>query len=177
MAAPRPRCGAAGAAGAAAVLWLAAVSAAAGGPWTPSLKGRITDLANLLSPADRQELTSTLEAYEADTSHQIVVLTVPSLSGETIESFSLRVANAWGIGRKGIDDGILVTVAPNDRRVRIELGCGMERYISNADAQAIIEDMAPAFHRHEYAAGLRRGLEALMEEARRFVVPAAEERK
>jgi uncharacterized protein len=152
-------------------LGLSAAAAVAGQLATPRLEGRVTDLANLLSAEERREMTSTLARYEEETLHQIVVLTVPTLSGESIESFSLRVANDWGIGRKGIDDGILVTVAPKERKTRIELGCGMERFISNADAQRIIDDlMVPAFRKREYAAGLNRGLEELMEKARRFVV-------
>ncbi len=85
------------------------------------------------------------------------------------------MARDWGIGQRGIDDGILITVAPKERRTRIELGCGMERFIPNSLAQSIVdEEMVPAFRRREYAAGLNRGLEALMIEARRFVVTRAD---
>jgi len=116
-----------------------------------------------------------LANYERETSHQIGVLLIPTLSGESIESFSLRVANSWKLGQKGLDNGILVTLAMEERAVRIELGLGMERFISNAAAQSIIKNsMVPAFRRGDYAGGLHAGLEQLMSEGRRFVVTPAE---
>ena len=112
-----------------------------------------------------------LTRYERETLHQIAVLTIPSLLGESIESFSLRVANSWRIGHKDFNDGILVTLAMKERKVRIELGLGMEKFITNATAQSIIEtSMIPAFRKNDYAGGLERGLEQLMKEARKFVI-------
>ena len=100
---------------------------------------------------------------------------MPTLSGEKIESFSLRVANSWKLGQKGLDNGILVTMAMKERAVRIELGAGMERFISNTTAQSIINNsMVPAFRKADYAGGLEAGLEQLMREGRRFVVTPAE---
>jgi uncharacterized protein len=137
----------------------------------PQLEGRVTDVANVLSAADRERLSSLLARYEGETSHQIGVLLIPTLAGETIESYSLRVANAWKLGQRGLDNGILVTMAIKERAVRIELGAGFERYISNATAQAIIRRaMVPAFRRGDYAGGLHAGLEELMREGRGFVV-------
>jgi hypothetical protein len=88
----------------------------------PTLRGRVDDYAGLLQPQVREQLESRLARYEQETTHQIAILTVPSLHGESIEAFSRRVANTWALGRKGLDNGVLVTVAPTERSVRIELG-------------------------------------------------------
>ena len=154
-----------------AVLILLTVSLVAGSEWVPKLEDRITDTANVLSAPDRKRLVEILVRYERETRHQIAVLTIPSLLGESIESFSLRVANSWRIGHKDFNDGILVTLVMKERKVRIELGLGMEKFITNATAQSIIEtSMIPAFRKNDYAGGLERGLEQLMKEARKFVI-------
>jgi len=114
------------------------LAVAAENKWTPRHEGRVTDLANVLSVSDRDRLTKMLARYEQETSHQIAVLLVPTVSDESIESFSLRVANVWRIGLRGLDNGILVAMAMKERKVRIEVGLGMERYITNATAQSII---------------------------------------
>ncbi|MEO8752009.1 MAG: TPM domain-containing protein [Casimicrobiaceae bacterium] len=145
--------------------------ARAAGP-TPTHTGWVTDLAGVLTPDERSALTTTLADYEAETTHQIVVLTVASLDGESIEALSLRTANAWKAGRKGVDNGILVVVAPADRKARIELGRGFERYISNAQAGDIIDrQMAPSFRRNEYGKGLDLGVRELMRQGRQFRAP------
>src|SRR4029077_11755621 len=105
---------------------------------------------------------------------QIVVLIIPSLGDETIEAFSLRTANAWGVGNKGFDDGILVCLAMKERRARIGLGKGIERFISDADAKIILDrEMTPLFSKKDFFGGLERGIERLMDEGRRFVVESA----
>jgi uncharacterized protein len=158
-----------------ALLLLAPASGGAQEQPVPRLEGRVTDVARVLSEADRERVSELLARYERETSHQIGVLLVPTLSGENIESFSLRVANSWKLGQKGLDNGILVTMAMKERAVRIELGAGMERFISNATAQSIINNsMVPAFRKGDYAGGLQAGLEQLMREGRRFVVTPAE---
>jgi uncharacterized protein len=144
-------------------------------PWTPRIEGRVTDVANVLSAADRRKLTDLLANYEAETFHQYCVLTVPSVRPETIEAFSLRVANKWGIGHKDLNNGVLVVLAVGDRETRIALGSGMEKYISDATAQGIInEAMIPAFREGRFADGLTAGLQRLMSEGRKFVVPEAQ---
>jgi uncharacterized protein len=154
-----------------ALLLFAPFSAAADRQSIPRLEGRVTDVAKVLSEADRDRLSSLLARYERETSHQIAVLTIPSLLGESIESFSLRVANSWSIGHKDFNDGILITLAMKERRIRIELGLGMEKFITNATAQSIIEtSMVPAFRNNDYAGGLESGLKQLMKEARKFVI-------
>jgi len=138
----------------------------------PPLQGRITDTAHLLSTSEVASLTALLADYERQTRHQIVILTVPTTGGETIESFSRRVTNTWRLGLAGWNDGILVTLATQDHGIRIELGTGMEQYISNATAQAIIDKaMVPAFRMGDFAGGLRAGLLPLMNEARKFQIP------
>ena len=143
--------------------------------WTPRLEGRVTDKANVLSISDRDRLTKMLERYEQETSHQLAVLVITTLSEESIESFSLRVANAWGLGQKSLNNGILVTLAIKERRVRIGLGLGMEKYITNATAQSIISNaMVPTFRKGDYSGGLQAGLELLMKQGRQFVVTPAD---
>jgi len=154
-----------------ALFLFASFGSAAGDQWTPRLEGRVTDVANALSNAERNRLADQLARYERETSHQIAVLLIPTLSGERIESFSRRVANSWKLGREGLDNGILVTLAMKERAVRIEVGLGMERFISNATALSIINtSMVPAFRKGDYGGGLEAGLEQLMREGRRFIV-------
>ena len=137
----------------------------------PRLIGRVNDYANILTSPEHADLEARLAAYEKETTHQIVVLTVPSLRTETIESFSLRVANAWKIGRKDLDNGVLVTVAPNDRKARIELGYGMNRFVSDTTAQQILADsMVPQFRAGRFGHGIELGVERLMEVCRAYKV-------
>jgi uncharacterized protein len=125
----------------------------------PMLKNRVNDTANVLSIEDVGRISDLLRNYEKETKHQIAVLIVPTLGDETIERFCLRTSNKWGLGRKGIDDGILVCLAMKERWARIELGIGMNRYISNAEAKEIIDvEMTPAFLKKDFAGGLERGL-------------------
>jgi len=133
------------------------------------LTGWVNDTTNILSIEDQEHLSKMLQHYEQETKHQVAVLIVPAMGDETIESFCLRTANAWALGRKGIHDGALVCMAMKERMVRIELGIGMNRYIGNADASEIITaEMTPSFSKRDFAGGLERGLERLMEEGRRF---------
>jgi len=137
----------------------------------PQLVGRVNDFANVLPEGDRAELDKILGAYEAETTHQVVVLTVQSLHGESVEEFSLKVANVWRLGKNGLDDGILVTLAPEEHAVRIELGKGMSEYVSDADAKRIVDEtMLPAFRVGDLKGGLRRGIERLLEVCRAYKV-------
>ena len=90
----------------------------------PNLKGRINDYANLLSPATEASLESVLKSLESTDSTQIVVLTIDSLRGDSLEQFSLRVVEDWKIGQQGLDNGVLLLVARDDRKIRIEVGYG-----------------------------------------------------
>jgi uncharacterized protein len=138
---------------------------------TPRLKDRVTDLAQVFSTEQRTRLIKELADFERETSHQMAVLTVPTLSGERIEDFSLRVANDWGLGQKGKDNGILVTLALKERQVRIELGKGLESDIPQETLDRIIrDDMVPAFQQGDYASGLEKGVRRLQEVAPRSTV-------
>jgi|SRR5579862_7139021 len=137
----------------------------------PTQEGRITDTAHILSSFELASMTSLLADFDHETGHQIAVLTVPTLGGEAIESFSLRVAKAWRLGHADLADGILITLAMRERRVRIEVGAGMERFISDPVAKSIIEKvMVPSFRRGDIAGGLRAGLMRLMDEARKYQI-------
>jgi uncharacterized protein len=137
----------------------------------PERAGRVTDKANVLKAEDRARIDKALEQYERETFHPIALLTIPALAGEPIESYSRRVASAWKLGQKGLDDGILLVIAMNDKIVRIELGRGMQKYISNDEAEEIIEEhIIPSFGRGDYARGIQAGIIELMRLGRRFVV-------
>lgn len=105
------------------------------------------------------------EQLEAMTGHQYVVVTVPTLGGHSIEDYALRLGNFWRVGRKGINDGVLLIVAPNDRQVRIEVGRGLETVLTDAEAGSIIAgDMLPAFRAGWYADGIRKGTDSIVAE-------------
>jgi uncharacterized protein len=138
--------------------------------WVPKLSGWVNDTTGVLTAAEQGRIAGTLEKYQRETHHQIAVLTIPSLGEKGIGVFSLRTANAWGIGNKGFDDGILVVLATKERKARIELGKGMQRFISDADAKQIMDtEMTPLFSKGDISGGLERGLERLMDEGRRYV--------
>ena len=137
----------------------------------PKRTGHVTDTVNVLLAGDREHLEKMLAQYERATFHQLAVLTIPTLAGEDVEAFSRRVSSAWKLGQQGLDNGILITMAMKERAVRIELGAGMKRFISNEEAKAVIDKkMIPAFSKGEFAAGLQAGLEELMKLGRKFVV-------
>ncbi len=129
----------------------------------PPLTGRVVDVASALKPAQRAELEAKLQAFESETGSQIAVLIVPTTQPEPIEAYSIRVVDAWQLGRKGIDDGLLVLLALQDRAVRIEVGRGLEGAIPDAIAKRIIEEkMLPAFRQGEIYRGLTAGLRQIM---------------
>src|SRR5262249_23791427 len=88
----------------------------------PPLSSRVTDLAAMLSPAARERLDTALAGLESRTGAQVAVLTIPSLEGQSLEDYSIRVAQAWKLGRKGVDDGVLFLIAKSDRKMRFEVG-------------------------------------------------------
>jgi uncharacterized protein len=104
-----------------------------------------------------------LAAHEDSTSNQVAVLTVSSLGGEAIEDFSLRVAEAWGLGQAGTDNGVLLLVAVDDREMRIEVGYGLEDVLTDAAAGRIIrDDIAPQFRNGNYNAGVQMGVQRIL---------------
>ncbi|HEY6558127.1 MAG TPA: TPM domain-containing protein [Polyangiaceae bacterium] len=132
----------------------------------PPLTGRVVDGANVLPPDAEQRITALLEAHERGSGQQFAVLTVPSLDGDPIENFSIRVVEAWKLGKKGKDDGLLLLVVPKDRKVRVEVGYGLEGDVTDAvSARVIREVMQPAFRQSDYAGGIERALATLMQKS------------
>ena len=131
----------------------------------PALTGRVVDNADLLIADQEAQLSAALATTERLTRHQFVVVTLPSLGGRAIEEVGLALGNGWGIGRKGYNDGVLLIVAPNERKVRIEVGCGLEAALTNSEAQAIIDQrILPLFRKGRMAAGIFRGSAAIIRE-------------
>src|SRR5690606_5350889 len=132
----------------------------------PPLKRHVNDLAGLLSASEAQALEQKLSQYEAATTNQFVLLTVPSLEGDVLEDFSLRVVERWQLGQKQQDNGLLLLVAKADRKMRFEVGYGLEGNLPDALAGRIIRDgMAPAFKRGDFAGGINLAFDAAMEAA------------
>jgi len=129
----------------------------------PYLQGRVTDDAELLSTSVRQRIGAKLEAHEVETGNQVAVLTVPTLEGESIEGFAIRVFEAWQLGRYENDDGVLLIVAPQDRRMRIEVGYGLESDLTDLEAGRIIRNiMAPRFKANDFDGGIEQGVNAII---------------
>ena len=129
----------------------------------PALKSRVTDLTGTLDAVARQSLEIRLEELEKTRGSQLAVLLVPSTHPETIEQYGLRVAETWKLGRKGVDDGILLLVAKDDRALRIEVGYGLEGAIPDAVAKRVIEErIVPRFKQGDYAGGIDAGVNALI---------------
>jgi uncharacterized protein len=128
----------------------------------PTLAGRVVDEAGALQPAQRDALGAKLAALESDTGSQVVVLLVPTTQPEDNASYAQRVADTWKIGRRGVGDGVLIVVATQDRRVRIEVAKALEGAIPDLAARQIItQDIAPAFKRGDYAGGLNAAVDRL----------------
>lgn len=133
----------------------------------PPLRSPVVDRAELLSPAAARRLERELLAYEKATGHQIVVHTTPSLEGLEIEEYSIAIADQWRIGRGGLDNGAILTVAPRERRVRIEVGYGLEGVIPDAIASRIVREVIlPELREGSFEAGILAGVAAIEEAAR-----------
>jgi uncharacterized protein len=129
----------------------------------PPLTGRVVDQTGTLSSGDIAQLTQKLADLQTRKGSQIAVLIVPTTDGEAIDQFSLRVAEAWKIGRKKIDDGALLVVAKNDRRLRIEVGYGLEGAITDVTSKRIIdEDITPKFRGGDFAGGISAGINRMI---------------
>ena len=149
--------------------WLVAVipSVAFADPTFPALSGRVVDEANLLQPAARDAITTKLEKLQLDTGDQLVVVTVPDLQGYEIEDYGYRLGRAWGIGQKENDSGVLLIVAPTERKVRIEVGYGLEPILTDAlSAQIIQTDILPAFRSGGFQRGITDGVDAIVTQLR-----------
>jgi uncharacterized protein len=134
----------------------------------PALTGRVVDRAGILTPQEEASLARKLESIENETSVQFVIATIASLDGEPIEDFSIRLAEEWKIGQRGLDNGAIILVVPSERRIRIEVGYGLEAVIPDGLAGRIIrERIAPAFQQESYYQGLFSAVEGLELAARR----------
>ena len=143
-----------------AALFLAASTA--GALEVPQLRGRVNDYANMIPAEAENRIEAVSRQLESSDSTQLVVLTVPSLEGEDLEGFSIRVAETWGIGQEEYDNGVLLMVAQAERRIRIEVGYGLEGVFTDLQAGNIIDDqIAPYFKAGQFGEGLVRGAEAI----------------
>ena len=133
-------------------------------PVFPALTGRVVDQANVLDAANRSSIDSKLAAFETKTGRQLVVVTLPSLQGFEIEDFGYRLGRNWGIGEKGTNNGALLIVAPNEHRVRIEVGYGLEGTLTDAISRLIIENaILPRFRANDFPGGIGRGVDDIIQ--------------
>ena len=138
----------------------------------PPLRGRINDYAGLMPPDRARTLEERLARFESDTGHQIAVLTIPSLEGDSLEDFSIRVAESWKIGKKGFDNGAILLIARDDRRLRIEVGYGFEGVLPDAIANRIINEViTPRFRSGDFAGGIEAGVDSILKITRGEVLP------
>ena len=132
----------------------------------PALTARVTDQADVLSAQQESELESVLTAFETRKGVQIAVLTVATVAPEEIEQYSIRVVDAWKLGRQNVDDGALLLVAVDDRRVRIEVGRGLEGALTDLISNRIIDEtIVPAFRAGDYPGGIAQGVERMIQVA------------
>lgn len=145
------------------VLLLALANGALAKITVPSLKSHVTDLTETLSSMEISRLEQQLTDFEAKKGSQIALLIIPTTQPETIEQYSIRVAEVWKLGRKGIDDGVLLLVAKNDRTLRIETGYGLEGVLPDALARRIIDEIiVPKFRQGHFFGGLQAGVEQII---------------
>ncbi|MBN1637998.1 MAG: YgcG family protein [Ignavibacteriales bacterium] len=138
----------------------------------PDLWQRVTDLTNTLALSEIDSLDSKLFHFEKEKGSQIAVLIIPTTQPETIEEYSIRVAEQWKIGREGIDDGVILIVAINDRTLRIEVGYGLEGIIPDATAKSIIDNIiVPYFKSGDIYLGIDKGVDALISYIRQEPLP------
>lgn len=147
----------------------------------PPLRARVTDEVGMLTPDQRQKLENVLADYEAKTGSQIAVLLVSSTEPEAIEQYSIRVTDAWKLGRKGVDDGVLLLVAKDNpkalRRLRIEAGRGVQGVLTDAQSKRILQDtIAPHFRQQDWYGGLVAGVGAIatLLDQEKFPAPQAQ---
>jgi uncharacterized protein len=148
---------------AAAVLFGLALYAGAAGVDIPPLKTRVTDSTGTLSAQNIARLEQKLAAFEQEKGVQVAVLMVPTVQPESIEEYAVRVFERWKLGRKRVDDGVLLIVAKDDRKLRIEVGYGLEGVLNDATAKRIIsDDIVPHFKHGDFAAGVDAGVSRIL---------------
>lgn len=140
---------------------------AAGALEVPPLKGHVNDYANILNPSQAGPLETKLTEFEKTDSTQIVVLTIPSLEGEDLEGYSIKVAEAWKIGWKGLDNGVILLISQEEKKIRIEVGRGLEGKLTDLISGRIIRAaIVPYFKRGDFDGGIEAGTSAIMEAVR-----------
>ena len=155
---------------------LLAVGSPAAAQEFPKLTGRVVDGANIIPDADEAALTQKLEGVEKASSRQLVVATVPDLQGYDIADYGYQLGRAWGIGQKGANNGVILLVAPSERKVRIEVGYGLEPIMTDALSHQIIQnDIVPRFKANDYPGGINAGADAIISQLQ--APPEAAEQK
>ncbi|HEX4954856.1 MAG TPA: TPM domain-containing protein [Thermoanaerobaculia bacterium] len=125
----------------------------------PYLAGRVNDLADVIPPDAEVRINAELEKLEQEKGSQVAVLTIPSLEGESLEDFSLRVAETWKLGRGKFDDGALLLIARDDRKMRLEVGYGLEGAIPDLKARRVLDDvLRPRFRAGDFGGGIEEGV-------------------
>jgi uncharacterized protein len=125
----------------------------------------VADEAGILTDAEESDLNAQLQDMERKTQHQMMVVTAASLGGKTVEAYSLERANRVGIGRAKVNDGVMLLIAPNERKVRIEVGYGLEAALTDAEAKVILDqDVMPPFRTGAYFSGIRAGTSSIVRE-------------
>ncbi|WP_277979463.1 TPM domain-containing protein [Sphingomonas phyllosphaerae] len=158
-----------------AALWLLAATTASAQQFPP-LTGRVVDAAKLLDADQVTQLDQLSAAVEQASSRQLVVATVPSLQGYTIEDYGYRLGRAWGIGQKGANNGVILLVAPSERKVRVEVGYGLEPIVTDAYASIVVnQTILPRFRDGDMAGGIVAGAQQLAEQLK-LPLEAAERR-
>jgi uncharacterized protein len=133
----------------------------------PPLQGYVNDYAGMISPGAKERLEGELKAFEQSDSTQLVILTIPSLQGETIDGFGIKVAEAWKIGQKNKDNGIILLIAKQEHKIRIEVGRGLEGRLTDLLAGRIVDlVIAPRFKRGDFDGGFVAGVSALIDATR-----------
>ncbi|MFN2360431.1 MAG: YgcG family protein [Marinobacter sp.] len=141
-----------------------AAAVAQSSPEFPELTGRVVDRADMLPEKVEANLAQMLEAHEQSTTEQVVVVTLPDLQGQAIEEYGYQLGRHWGIGQEGEDNGALLIVAEDERRIRIEVGYGLEGRLTDATSAAIINQIiTPAFRESDFASGIANGAAAMVQ--------------
>ena len=129
----------------------------------PFFYGKVIDEAGILSDETKILLQEKLTEHEKQTSNQVVVLTIPSLEGEILEEYSLKVASTWKLGQKTKDNGVLLLIAKTDRKLRIEVGYGLEQSLTDSICNQIIRnDITPLFKKNDYSGGVQKGIDSIL---------------
>jgi uncharacterized protein len=158
------------------LLGLALAAAAQDLQPVPKLAAHVTDLTGTLTAGQQTALEQKLSAFEAAKGTQLAVLVVPTTQPEEIEQYSIRVAEAWKIGRKGVDDGLILVVAKDDRTLRIEVGYGLEGIIPDSLAKRVIDErIVPRFREGDFYGGVRDGVDQLIHLAEGEKLPPPEQ--